>query len=97
MRLAVPICWIAASVLHAVYELRGLGCATRFRGRVGAGLLQRRGSLIVRRLSRLLGPRQVLCALAAALEDEPDLRFAAALVQALNLILLTAPEVTTHP
>ena len=56
-------------------------------------MLQRRGSLIVRRLARLLGPRQVLCALAAALEPERDLRFACALVQALNLILLTAPEV----
>ena len=68
----------------------------RFRGRAGALLLQRRGSLIVRRLARLLGPRQVLIALAAALEEERDLRFACALVQALNLIVLTAPEVWDH-
>lgn len=46
----------------------------------------------MRRLAKLLGARQVLTALAAALEIEPDLRFACALVQALNLILLTAPE-----
>lgn len=80
-----------ASLVYGCHP--GVGGARRFRGRTGAGLLQRRGSLIVRRLARLLGPRQVLCALAAALEEEADLRFACALVQALNLILLTAPEV----
>ncbi len=38
------------------------------------------------------GGRAVLSMLASILEAEEDLPFAAALVQALNLILLTAPE-----
>ena len=64
----------------------------RFRGPDGAKLLQRRGSLIVCRLAALLGGRRVFRALAAVLADADDLRFVSALVQALNLILLTAPE-----
>ena len=64
----------------------------RFRGPEGAKLLQRRGSLIVCRLAALLGGRRVFRALAAVLADADDLRFVSALVQALNLILLTAPE-----
>lgn len=69
----------------------------RFRGTSGARLLQRRGSMAVRRLCMLLGGERVMCTLAAILEDEPDLKFASAMVQALNLILLTAPEVSTSP
>lgn len=68
----------------------------RFRGPLGARLLQRRGSLILRKLSLLLGPQKVFCALADILNQERDLRFASAMVQALNVILLTAPEVTAH-
>ena len=68
----------------------------RFRGPDGAKLLQRRGSLIVCRLAALLGGRRVFRALAAVLADADDLRFVSALVQALNLILLTAPEVRQH-
>ncbi|KAK9805928.1 hypothetical protein WJX73_005859 [Symbiochloris irregularis] len=93
-RVAVESLAVQASIAADEEHFRPLiqQLLNRFRGRSGAGLLQRRGSLIVRRLARLLGPRQVLCALAAALEGEQDLRFACALVQALNLILLTAPE-----
>ena len=47
----------------------------------------------VRGLAARLGAQRVFCALAAALEQEADLRFAATLVQALNLLLLTVPEV----
>ena len=65
----------------------------RFRGPGGARLLQRRGGLVVRKLAARLGGRAVLSMLSSILEDEQDLPFAAALVQALNLILLTAPEV----
>ncbi|DBA99543.1 TPA: hypothetical protein ACH3X3_012124 [Trebouxia sp. C0006] len=65
----------------------------RFRGPLGGRLLQRRGSLILRKLSLLLGPHKVFCALADILNQERDLRFASAMVQALNVILLTAPEV----
>lgn len=48
---------------------------------------------MVRSLADLLGGERVFCALSASLEDESDLHFAASVVQALNLILLTAPEV----
>lgn len=48
--------------------------------------------MIVRRLAARLGGRAVLSMLSSILEAEADLPFAAALVQALNLILLTAPE-----
>lgn len=74
-------------------EMRdGVG-ACRFRGPGGARLLQRRGGLVVRKLAARLGGRAVLSMLSSILEDEQDLPFAAALVQALNLILLTASEV----
>ena len=66
---------------------------TRFRGAAGGRLLSRRGSLVVRSLAELLGGKKVFCALSASLEHEDDLQFAASVVQALNLILLTAPEV----
>lgn len=66
----------------------------RFRGPAGGRLLARRGSLVVRKLAGLLGGEKVFCALSASLEKEPDLQFAASMVQALNLILLTAPEVS---
>ena len=49
--------------------------------------------MIFRKLSLLLGPQKVFCALADILNQERDLRFASAMVQALNVILLTAPEV----
>ena len=47
---------------------------------------------MVRRVTGALGGRAVFGALAAELAVERDARFAAALAQALNLILLTAPE-----
>ena len=71
-----------------------MALSCRFRGPLGGRLLQRRGSLILRKLSLLLGPQKVFCALADILDQERDLRFASAMVQALNVILLTAPEVT---
>ena len=51
---------------------------------------------MVRKLAGLLGGEKVFSALAASLDHESDLQFAASMVQALNLILLTAPEVP-HP
>ena len=65
----------------------------RFRGAGGGRLLQRRGVLVVRRLAALLGAGPTLRLLSQLLEDEEDLPFASAMVQALNLILLTVPEV----
>lgn len=46
----------------------------------------------MRRLAARLGGRAVFGGLSAILEGERNLPFAAALVQALNLILLTSPE-----
>ena len=66
---------------------------TRFRGPAGAKLLAKRGSLVVRTLAEILGGQKVLSALSANLEDETNIQFAANVVQALNFILLTTPEV----
>ena len=52
---------------------------------------------MIRQLVARLGGRPVLAMLGSILEQETDLPFAAALVQALNLILLTAPEVGFPP
>ena len=55
-------------------------------------LLQSRGSLVIRRLCSLLGPEKVFTTVSHLLVREQDLPFASTMVQALNLILLTAPE-----
>ena len=52
---------------------------------------------MVRRLAALLGAGPTLRLLSQLLEDEEDLPFASAMVQALNLILLTVPEVSPRP
>ncbi|CAM6095577.1 unnamed protein product [Calypogeia fissa] len=57
-------------------------------------LLERRGTLAVRRLCTLLDAERVYRELASILEAEADLDFATIMVQALNLILLTASELT---
>ncbi|GAB4814784.1 hypothetical protein N2152v2_001830 [Parachlorella kessleri] len=70
---------------------RLLGC---FRGASGAKLLQRRGALIVQLMCKRLGGQQVYRAVAGLVDEvwEVDFVFAAAMVQAFNLILLTSPE-----
>jgi len=55
-------------------------------------LLETRGALVIRKLCALLESRSIYLALAAILNDKPDLEFASIMVQTLNLILLTAPE-----
>ncbi|XP_002984143.2 protein VAC14 homolog [Selaginella moellendorffii] len=55
-------------------------------------LLERRGTLALRRLCVLLDAETVYRELATILEGEADLEFATVMVQALNLILLTASE-----
>ncbi|CAN0877100.1 Protein VAC14 homolog [Linum grandiflorum] len=52
----------------------------------------RRGALIIRRLCMLLDAERVYRELSKILEGEADLDFASMMVQALNLILLTASE-----
>ncbi len=55
-------------------------------------LLAERGELIVRQLCQLLEPRNVFVTLAGGLTNEDDLEFASAMVQSLNMILLTSAE-----
>ncbi|XP_055802720.1 protein VAC14 homolog isoform X1 [Solanum dulcamara] len=57
-------------------------------------LLEKRGALIIRRLCVLLNAERVYRELSTILEGESDLNFASVMVQALNLILLTSPELS---
>ncbi|XP_008813536.1 protein VAC14 homolog [Phoenix dactylifera] len=57
-------------------------------------LLEKRGALIIRRLCVLLDAECVYREFSAILEGEDDLDFAAIMVQALNVILLTSSELT---
>ncbi|XP_027772940.1 protein VAC14 homolog isoform X1 [Solanum pennellii] len=57
-------------------------------------LLEKRGALIIRRLCVLLNAERVYRELSTILEGESDLDFASIMVQALNLILLTASELS---
>lgn len=60
-----------------------------------ASLLDNRGALIVRQLCLHVSPERVLRRMASILQTEPDLDFAAVMIDTLNLILLTAPELTS--
>ncbi|RID76066.1 hypothetical protein BRARA_B03062 [Brassica rapa] len=60
--------------------------------RADNSLLERRGAIIVRRLCVLLDAERVYRELSTILEGEDNLDFASTMVQALNLILLTSPE-----
>lgn len=53
--------------------------------------------MTLRRLCSLLGAQPLFTTLSYILAEEADLPFGAAIVQALNLILLTAPEVFALP
>ena len=55
-------------------------------------LLETRGSLIVRQLSLSLDPERMFRTFAEILELDEDLEFASLMVQNLNVILITAPE-----
>jgi len=57
-------------------------------------LLETRGALIIRKLCALLDSRSIYMSLASILTDKPDLEFSSLMVQTLNLILLTAPELS---
>lgn len=59
---------------------------------VDRALLETRGALVVRKLCSLLDSSSIYMALANILNDKPDLEFTSLMVQTLNLILLTAPE-----
>ncbi|KXS21992.1 ARM repeat-containing protein [Gonapodya prolifera JEL478] len=55
-------------------------------------LLETRGSLIVRQLCLSLDPERMYRCMAEILERDEDLDFASTMVQNLNIILVTAPE-----
>ncbi|XP_059291696.1 protein VAC14 homolog isoform X1 [Lycium ferocissimum] len=57
-------------------------------------LLEKRGALVIRRLCVLLDAERIYRELSTILEGESDLDFASIMVQALNLILLTASELS---
>ncbi|XP_019423527.1 PREDICTED: protein VAC14 homolog isoform X2 [Lupinus angustifolius] len=61
---------------------------------VDNSLLEKRGALIIRRLCVLLNAERVYRELSTILERESDLDFSSLMVQALNLILLTSPELS---
>jgi vacuole morphology and inheritance protein 14 len=67
----------------------------RFKGESGQVLLQKRGTLIIRGLCGMLGGTKVFSELATILEAEVDCVFAATITQALNLMLLSAPELSS--
>ncbi|TPX68575.1 hypothetical protein SpCBS45565_g03061 [Spizellomyces sp. 'palustris'] len=55
-------------------------------------LLETRGSLIIRQLCLSLNPERMYRTFAEILEREEDLEFASTMIQNLNFILITAPE-----
>ena len=55
-------------------------------------LLETRGALVIRKLCSLLDSSRIYMTLANILNDKKDLEFVSLMVQTLNLILLTAPE-----
>jgi vacuole morphology and inheritance protein 14 len=57
-------------------------------------LLQNRGSLIICKLCEELGPKKIYLEFAGILESQQDTQFAGIMVQTLNLIALTARELT---
>lgn len=85
---------VEASIAKGTSEFQRLVAALldRFRGERGSELLRQRGSLVIRRLCALLGASKVFITVSTLLVREQDLPFASTMVQALNLILLTAPE-----
>ena len=56
------------------------------------GLLDSRGSLIIRQLCLNLNTERIYRTFAEILEKEEDLEFASVMVQKLNMILITSPE-----
>ena len=85
---------VIATIASDRHLVRGLMTALldKFRGEEGRWLLGRRGAFILRGLAEILGAEYTFRELAAILVDEQDPKFAFDAVQALNVILLTAPE-----
>ncbi|CAG8589814.1 12652_t:CDS:10 [Acaulospora morrowiae] len=58
------------------------------------GLLESRGSLIIRHLCQSLNSERIYRSFAEILEREEDIEFASSMVQNLNSILITSPELS---
>ncbi|MCO5581630.1 hypothetical protein L7F22_035519 [Adiantum nelumboides] len=85
---------IHACIARDKQQFRQLMVFLVHRFRTDQTLLEKRGTLIVRTLCVLLDAKKIYKELATILEGEADLEFATTMVQALNLILLTASELT---
>eukprot|EP00210_Caulerpa_lentillifera_P003830 g3658.t1 len=70
----------------------------RFQGKEGLKLLHSSGAFVIQRLAQLSGAKVVFSELAFALEsDKFDTEFASTMVQALNVLLVTSPELIDLP
>lgn len=73
-----------------------MGC--RFQGREGLKLLHSSGAFVIQRLSQQLGAKAVFSELAIALQNEKfGTEFSSTIVQALNVLLVTSPELVDLP
>ncbi|XP_071715414.1 protein VAC14 homolog [Rutidosis leptorrhynchoides] len=85
---------VHACIAEDQYNFRQLVVFLVHKFRTDAVLLEKRGALIIRRLCVLIDAVRVYQELSTILEGEADLDFASTMVQALNLILLTASELS---
>eukprot|EP00249_Psilotum_nudum_P024047 c29071_g1_i2 orf=535-2670(-) len=83
---------IHACIAQETQHFRQLIVFLVYQFKLEPSLLEKRGALILRRLCVLLDAERIYRELASILEGEADLEFATVMVQALNLILLTASE-----
>ena len=58
-------------------------------------LLDVKGAYIIRQLSIYLSPEEIYRSLAEMIQEESDVKFARLLVQYLNTIIFTAPELAS--
>lgn len=70
----------------------------RFQGREGLKLLHSSGAFVIQRLAQQSGAKEVFSELAYALQsDKFDAEFASTMVQALNVLLVTSPDLIELP
>eukprot|EP00850_Spirogloea_muscicola_P012096 SM000077S21570 [mRNA] locus=s77:213707:218984:- [translate_table: standard] len=91
---ALLVLEVQASIAQDAEHFKSLMLSLMHRFKIDRALLEKRGSLAVRQLCVLLEAEKVYRECASILESEKDLEFATIMVQALNLILFTAPEMT---
>eukprot|EP00850_Spirogloea_muscicola_P011853 SM000075S21942 [mRNA] locus=s75:91957:98287:- [translate_table: standard] len=91
---ALLVLEVQASIAQDAEHFKSLMLSLMHRFKIDRALLEKRGSLAIRQLCVLLEAEKVYRECASILELEKDLEFATIMVQALNLILFTAPEMT---